>query len=1403
MKNIVSRFILVSVFLLASFCTVSCSGLFSSLSEGAVSLTLPGTSSSARSASDGTEISDSKEIAKFELSFSMGGSVKTLSALPGETITQDSLEPGTWTITGRALTAAGICIGYGTVSAKVTAGKTTNAALAMSFNSYANLASIAVTKNPAKTEYTIGDTVDYTGIEITASFKSGWKCVLDTSSLKDRLTCSPAEGSTLTSFTDKVTVTFTSGTTVCTADFPITVSVDAPVIIQDASSDTKRVTVNTAASYSVTATCKGEGRLSFQWIQTGSTKATYTTDPGTPETTDSGITQTGTFTVTPATEGSDDYYCIVTNTNNGSSKTAESVHFTVEYTTATLTSITAEPKAGSYVLVGNEPAAALFTITETWSDGNTSTGDSGSYNVTAGNTSYVGNITVTVTRKADPSITCSSTIPYKYTMTAPTLTFSDTAVSEAQYTGNTTLSVTISNSPHTYYDADKKTTDLFYDSVTYQWLKDGTAYDNSTTTSEAAPAAKCTPDVSTAGSYKYTLTASVTGNTSYKNYCTGTVPEAVTSGAWPVTVTAWTATYNGTSVTGGSTLTVAMGTSPSLVISNKNDTTSTLTVTSGDTGTATVSQNVTAGNAITIKPVKAGSTTLTVKAGTSTLMTLTVTVKSLTSISAVLTGSTSYLLVGNEPAAGMFTVTKIYEDSSTETAATGEYTVKADNTSYVGNATVTVTLTADTSKTCTVTVPYKYTMVAPKNGALTASSASIAQYTGSTTLTASCDGFTSYSTSDGLNIVDTATYQWYSAATEDGSGTLISGATNATYTPSATAAGTVWYYAVITTKCGSDATYCANSTDTLTATTSRTAVTVTAWTLSLTDTTKGTTAVTIANGGTQALTAGDSYSMQFANADADTTSAAIAGNSAYVSWASDNTATLAAPAGSAPWTFTAPSATSDAQTITLTATLKSNSGTATFGIVTFTVPAASITDFTSLSTALASGGAISVSGTITMTGGLTVSADTVITVPSGQTATLTRDSTAASVALFTVSSGKSLTLGGSSSGTLTIDGGGKETTPVSATASLITTTGGTVIINENAVLQNNVFSSSSSNSYGGAIYAGASSTVTIAGGTVQNNDLSAKSSSLGGGVYVKKGSFSMTSGTISGNKSEKEGGGLYVEGASGSLAPLSITGGSITGNTAGADTTSQTSNGGGGIYAYYATVNITGTADKSITISDNTTDGYGGGIHFSTGTTGTVSYGTIKSNTAISHGGGVYTAGDSSITLTSCSLQNNTCSSTAGYGGGLCDDASSGTTTLTGGSVTGNSATNGAGISVNASGAQLVITGTSISENTKGDAGTGSGIYDYGKLSIGGAFMIASGNDLYFSTNNATAIAITGTLTTATSGSPITLTLPSYVSGISVFTAGTGVTLSDEISKFALADTSSVKLGTDGSTATK
>ena len=141
-------------------------------------------------------------------------------------------------------------------------------------------------------------------------------------------------------------------------------------------------------------------------------------------------------------------------------------------------------------------------------------------------------------------------------------------------------------------------------------------------------------------------------------------------------------------------------------------------------------------------------------------------------------------------------------------------------------------------------------------------------------------------------------------------------------------------------------------------------------------------------------------------------------------------------------------------------------------------------------------------------------------------------------------------------------------------------------------------------------------TVKITDCVVTGND----GSVTGAGIYVRKGSVDISGTEISGNTTSSNGGGLYV--ASSGVTGFTMTGGAITGNSAGA---------GGG-----ADINCQKGANPlmdGVTISGNTASaGNGGGIFVTSGMYLGIKDCVISGNTAgtasvSGHGGGIYNAG--------------------------------------------------------------------------------------------------------------------------------------------------------------------------------
>ncbi|AEF84790.1 putative extracellular nuclease [Treponema primitia ZAS-2] len=318
-------------------------------------------------------------------------------------------------------------------------------------------------------------------------------------------------------------------------------------------------------------------------------------------------------------------------------------------------------------------------------------------------------------------------------------------------------------------------------------------------------------------------------------------------------------------------------------------------------------------------------------------------------------------------------------------------------------------------------------------------------------------------------------------------------------------------------------------------------------------------------------------------------------------------------------------------------------------------------------------------------------------VPPSEGFTISRNA-ASSTPVFTVNTGTSLAIGGTTYA-LTLDGGSS-----THTSPLVQVNGGTFTMGNIATLKNNKRSGD-----GGAVSV-ASGTFTMSGGTIGGTSSTKNTATYGGAVSVSSGgSFTMSGGSITGNTATANGGAVSVSGGT-----FTLSGGTITANTA-------TANGG----AVSVTAGLFTLSGGTIggSSSDKNTATYGGGVYVSSSGEFKLSTGTISYNTA-TYGGGVSVSGGS-FTLSGGTITANTATAN---GGGV--SVSGGSFTLNTPSsqvsITANSADNGGAVSVTGGTFALnggIIGGSSSNRNT---AVNGGGVYVYG-----GAFNLTSGSISY------------------------------------------------------------------------
>ncbi|MBC6994142.1 choice-of-anchor Q domain-containing protein [Neolewinella lacunae] len=282
-----------------------------------------------------------------------------------------------------------------------------------------------------------------------------------------------------------------------------------------------------------------------------------------------------------------------------------------------------------------------------------------------------------------------------------------------------------------------------------------------------------------------------------------------------------------------------------------------------------------------------------------------------------------------------------------------------------------------------------------------------------------------------------------------------------------------------------------------------------------------------------------------------------------------------------------------------------------------------------------------------------------------------------------------------------------------------------------ATIKNN-----SANRAGGGIedIGGANGLFVVTNSAIDSNEVFT-SPGNGGGIHIGgSGNLSITGGTVNGNKAGAEGGGIWVD-----RGLLEIEGVTISGNEASGNAANQ---GGGGLYNNEGGGRIVIRAGTVITDNHATgTLGSGGGILVDEDSGLTITGASIMRNTANRAGGGIEdVSGDSLVTvLTSTRVDSNEVFNSPGNGGGI-HVGGNGSVNFVSGTVNGNIAgSEGGGIWIATGtltlGGSVVIDGNTA-EGNDADQG-GGGLYSNG----GGTMVLTPG------------VTITNNSATGTSGS--------------------------------------------------
>ena len=302
---------------------------------------------------------------------------------------------------------------------------------------------------------------------------------------------------------------------------------------------------------------------------------------------------------------------------------------------------------------------------------------------------------------------------------------------------------------------------------------------------------------------------------------------------------------------------------------------------------------------------------------------------------------------------------------------------------------------------------------------------------------------------------------------------------------------------------------------------------------------------------------------------------------------------------------------------------------------------------------------------------------------------------------LTITGGNEVNLGGGGGG-IKIDEGTLTLNGVTVSANATATYGGGIFRGKDAIINitgDSVIKNNTATQDGGGLYEedGGSGSLTATNATFSGNQ-----GDQGGGLLLAESTTnSLTNTTISGNTSHRApcgcaagGGGIFGFASTGSVN-LTITGGNITGNHAGAS--------GGGVYSEDMTMSGT-------TVDSNTAGDYGGGVGGYGGITGA----TIIANTAKYGGGVVLEPSTVKSTITDTTISGNHASSDGGGVYGFTNFSISGSTISTNTAVD-----SGGGIAVSQGTAQ--VTNSTIDSNTADRGGGVAKESDSSFESLGGA----------------------------------------------------------------------------------
>src|SRR5581483_9568259 len=289
----------------------------------------------------------------------------------------------------------------------------------------------------------------------------------------------------------------------------------------------------------------------------------------------------------------------------------------------------------------------------------------------------------------------------------------------------------------------------------------------------------------------------------------------------------------------------------------------------------------------------------------------------------------------------------------------------------------------------------------------------------------------------------------------------------------------------------------------------------------------------------------------------------------------------------------------------------------------------------------------------------------------------------------------------------------------------IKSTGAGSTISTGITISKDLIAGNTAVSYGGGIYLHSYnlavtakgvplSKITISSSTITGNSVTGSGArDTGGGIYCSAGNFVFSKNIISNNTAVSGGGGIEAS----SATSLTITGGSIDGNSVSNGTGGGIDFGTGGFFN-------TGSAPltvKGALITGNHASGNGGGVYLKTSGTVQITGSTINANGSGVAGGGIASRGNGALNITGGFISDNLASTDAGGGISVFQGTD---VKIQSAKITGNTATVGEG-----GGAYLNTTNTIniISSIIAGNQATDKG----GGVNFGGSAVLTLKGDTF------------------------------------------------------------------------